>query len=63
MAAWVQGVVAMLPEIARAFLVPEATMAARISRAKRRIKAAGSSFSLPDGAEREERLRVVLHVL
>jgi predicted RNA polymerase sigma factor len=50
-------------EIARAFLVPEATMAARISRAKQSIKAAGSSFSLPTGAEREERLRVVLHVL
>jgi RNA polymerase sigma factor (sigma-70 family) len=50
-------------EIARAFLVPEATMAARISRAKQRIKAAGSSFTLPDGVEREERLRVVLHVL
>ncbi|HEX2317160.1 MAG TPA: sigma-70 family RNA polymerase sigma factor [Thermomonospora sp.] len=50
-------------EIARAFLVPEATMAARISRAKQRIRAAGSSFTLPDGAEREERLRVVLHVL
>ncbi|SEH03845.1 RNA polymerase sigma factor, sigma-70 family [Nonomuraea solani] len=50
-------------EIARAFLVPEATMAARISRAKQRIKAAGSSFGLPVGAEREERLRVVLHVL
>jgi RNA polymerase sigma factor (sigma-70 family) len=50
-------------EIARAFLVPEATMAARISRAKQRIKAAGSSFSLPCGAERGERLRVVLHVL
>jgi RNA polymerase sigma factor (sigma-70 family) len=50
-------------EIARAFLVPEATMAARISRAKQRIRAAGSSFSLPGGAEREERLRVVLHVL
>ena len=50
-------------EIARAFLVPEATMAARISRAKQRIKAAGSSFTLPDGPEREERLRVVLHVL
>jgi RNA polymerase sigma factor (sigma-70 family) len=50
-------------EIACAFLVPEATMAARISRAKQRIRAAGSSFSLPDGAEREERLRVVLHVL
>jgi RNA polymerase sigma factor (sigma-70 family) len=50
-------------EIARAFLVPEATMAARISRAKQRVKAAGSAFSLPAGAEREERLRVVLHVL
>ncbi|MFF7638419.1 RNA polymerase sigma factor [Kitasatospora sp. NPDC008050] len=50
-------------EIARAFLVPEGTMAARISRAKQRIKAAGSSFGLPEGAEREERLRVVLHVL
>ncbi|MFJ9844473.1 RNA polymerase sigma factor [Kitasatospora sp. NPDC101155] len=50
-------------EIARAFLVPEATMAARISRAKQRIRAAGSSFTLPEGAEREERLRVVLHVL
>jgi RNA polymerase sigma factor (sigma-70 family) len=50
-------------EIAHAFLVPEATMAARISRAKQRIKAAGSTFTLPDGAEPEERLRVVLHVL
>jgi len=50
-------------EIARAFLVPEATMAARISRAKQRVKAAGSTFSLPAPAEREDRLRVVLHVL
>jgi RNA polymerase sigma factor (sigma-70 family) len=50
-------------EIARAFLVPEATMAARISRAKQRIKAAGGSFALPSGPEREERLRVVLQVL
>jgi RNA polymerase sigma factor (sigma-70 family) len=50
-------------EIARAFLVPEATMAARISRAKQRIKAGGSSFSMPDGAEREQRLRAVLQVL
>ncbi|MBW6435111.1 sigma-70 family RNA polymerase sigma factor [Actinoplanes hulinensis] len=47
-------------EIARAFLVPEATMAARISRAKQRIRAAGSSFPPPAGAER---LTVVLHVL
>ena len=50
-------------EIARAFLVPEATMAARISRAKQHIKAAGSSFGLPDGAERKQRLGVVLQVL
>jgi RNA polymerase sigma factor (sigma-70 family) len=50
-------------EIARAFLVPEATLAARISRAKQRVKAAGSTFELPDGPEREERLQVVLHVL
>ena len=50
-------------EIARAFLVPEATMAARISRAKQRIRAAGATFALPEGKEREERLRVVLHVL
>ncbi|GGM16565.1 RNA polymerase sigma24 factor [Streptomyces fumigatiscleroticus] len=50
-------------EIARAFLVPEATTAARISRAKQRAKAAGGSFGPPEGAEREERLRVVPHVL
>jgi RNA polymerase sigma factor (sigma-70 family) len=50
-------------EIARAFLVPEATMAQRISRAKQRIKSAGGSFSLPPVPERAERLRVVLHVL
>ena len=50
-------------EIARAFLVPEATMAQRISRAKQRVKAAGASFTLPPQAERAERLQVVLHVL
>ena len=50
-------------EIAHAFLVPEATMAARISRAKQRIKAAGSRFGLPADAERGARLQVVLHVL
>ena len=38
-------------------------MAARISRAKQRIKAAGSTFGMPAAAEREERLQVVLHVL
>ncbi|MFI1093278.1 RNA polymerase sigma factor [Streptomyces sp. NPDC020917] len=50
-------------EIARAFLVPEATMAARISRAKQRVKAAGSTFALPEGAELDARLQVVLQVL
>jgi RNA polymerase sigma factor (sigma-70 family) len=50
-------------EIAAAFLVPEATMAQRISRAKQRIRAAGSTFDLPPETERADRLRVVLHVL
>jgi len=50
-------------EIANAFLVPEATMAQRISRAKRRISSAGSRFDLPPEAERAGRLRVVLQVL
>ena len=50
-------------EIARAFLVPEATMAARISRAKQRVRAAGSTFALPAGEELDARLQVVLHVL
>ncbi|WP_410667870.1 RNA polymerase sigma factor [Amycolatopsis sp. cmx-4-68] len=50
-------------EIARAFLVPEATMAQRISRAKQRIKAAGAGFALPPPAEQAERLGVVLHVV
>jgi RNA polymerase sigma factor (sigma-70 family) len=50
-------------EIARAFLVPEATMAQRISRAKQRIKATGTTFEPPPQAERAERLRVVLQVL
>lgn len=50
-------------EIARAFLVPEATMAQRISRAKTSIKASGIPFELPGEAERANRLRAVLHVL
>ncbi|MEV4976832.1 RNA polymerase sigma factor [Streptomyces scopuliridis] len=50
-------------EIARAYFVPEPTMAARISRAKQRIKATGSEFTMPVGQDRAERLRVVLHVL
>ena len=50
-------------EIARAFLVPEATMAQRISRAKQHIKAAGGRFAMPTDAERTERLGAVMHVL
>ncbi len=50
-------------EIANAFLVPEATMAQRISRAKSRIKSSGIPFQMPDPAELPERLRSVLHVL
>jgi RNA polymerase sigma factor (sigma-70 family) len=50
-------------EIASAFLVPEATMAQRISRAKERIRSSGLPFELPPKAERADRLRVVLHVL
>jgi predicted RNA polymerase sigma factor len=50
-------------EIAKAFLVPEATMAQRISRAKRDIKTSGVPFRLPTTEERVQRLRVVLHVL
>src|SRR5262249_42467814 len=50
-------------EIARAFLVPEATIAQRISRAKQQIKASHIPFRLPAESERAERLRVVLHVL
>jgi RNA polymerase sigma factor (sigma-70 family) len=50
-------------EIARAFLVPEATMAQRISRAKAKLKAANEPFALPPPERRPERLRSVLHVL
>jgi RNA polymerase sigma factor (sigma-70 family) len=50
-------------EIAAAFLVPEATMAQRISRAKAKLAATGAHFTLPSGEERPERLRSVLHVL
>src|SRR5208283_6155486 len=50
-------------EIASAFLVPEATMAQRISRAKQSIKASGIPFRLPSPHERTERLPAVLHVL
>jgi RNA polymerase sigma factor (sigma-70 family) len=50
-------------EIARAFLVPDATIAQRISRAKQQIKASHIPFTLPAESERVARLTVVLHVL
>jgi predicted RNA polymerase sigma factor len=50
-------------EIARAFGVPEATTAQRISRAKRTVASSGEPFRVPLGDERPDRLRSVLHVL
>ncbi|WP_214323151.1 RNA polymerase sigma factor [Nonomuraea sediminis] len=50
-------------EIARAFLVPEATMGQRISRAKQRIKDSGARFVMPPPGERAERMAAMLHVL
>ena len=50
-------------EIANAFLVPESTMAQRISRAKQTIKSSGERFRAPNKEERAQRLRAVLHVL
>jgi predicted RNA polymerase sigma factor len=50
-------------EIARAFLVPESTVAQRISRAKQRIRANGAEFRPPEPGERAERFAAVLHVL
>ena len=50
-------------EVARAFLVPEATMTRRITRAKQRIKDSGIPFAVPSVDERAERLAAVLHVL
>jgi RNA polymerase sigma factor (sigma-70 family) len=50
-------------EIANAFLVPEATMAQRISRAKQSIKASPEPFRMPAGDERPKRLGSVLRVI
>ena len=50
-------------EIANAFLVPESTMAQRISRAKQSIKSSGVGFVLPPSDERNESIDAVLHVL
>ena len=50
-------------EIATAFLVPETTMAQRISRAKATIRASGEPFSLPPPDQFPGRVRSVLHVL
>src|SRR5262245_31834666 len=50
-------------EIASAFLVPETTMAQRISRAKQTILASAIAFTLPDAQERAQRLDAVMHVL
>ena len=50
-------------EIARAFLVPEPTVAQRIVRAKRTLSEAGMPFEVPHGADRADRLTSVLDVL
>ncbi|NUT23369.1 MAG: sigma-70 family RNA polymerase sigma factor [Hamadaea sp.] len=50
-------------EIARAFMVPEATMTRRITRAKQTVATSGQPFALPSPADRDQRLAAVLHTL
>jgi RNA polymerase sigma factor (sigma-70 family) len=50
-------------EIAAALMVPETTMAQRISRAKQTIRSSGAGFQAPQAGDRAERLRVVRQVL